>query len=68
MFIGSELNYIYTKYFQTEYDMQVDGGEALLQAIFQSKNWGTLAFVILEILFWGLVSGFLHMKGMYIKL
>lgn len=48
--------------------MQVDGTEALLQDMLRSKNWGTLAFVILEILFWGLVSGFLHMKGVYIKL
>lgn len=48
--------------------MQVDGAEVLLQVIVHSKNWGTLAFVIIEILFWGLVSGFLHIKGVYIKL
>lgn len=46
----------------------VDGTESLLQALVHSKKWGTLAFVMLEILFWGLVAGFLHMKHVYIKL
>lgn len=48
--------------------MQVDAGEALMQTIFHSEKWGTLAFVIVEILFWGLFAGFLHKKGIYIKL
>ncbi|GFQ02459.1 hepaRaN-alpha-glucosaminide n-acetyltransferase [Phtheirospermum japonicum] len=42
--------------------------ERLLQSVFHSKKWGTLAFVMLEILFWGAVAGFLHMKRIYIKL
>ncbi|RWR94252.1 heparan-alpha-glucosaminide N-acetyltransferase-like protein isoform X2 [Cinnamomum micranthum f. kanehirae] len=42
--------------------------ELLLQTIFHSKRWGTLAFVLLEILFWCLVAGFLHRKGVYLKL
>lgn len=46
----------------------VDGTEALLQAMFHSRKWGTLAFVTLEILFWGVIAGVLHMKGIYIKL
>jgi heparan-alpha-glucosaminide N-acetyltransferase len=48
--------------------MQVDGTEMLFQAMLHSRKWGTLVFVLLEILFWGLVAGFLHMKGLYIKL
>lgn len=48
--------------------LQVDGTESLLQAVLHSKKWGTLAFVIVEILVWGLVAGFLHMKGIYIKM
>ncbi|XP_057995184.1 uncharacterized protein LOC131168882 isoform X1 [Hevea brasiliensis] len=46
----------------------VDGTESLMQAILHSKKWGTLAFVIVEILFWCLVAGFLHMKGIYVRL
>ncbi|KAJ8623310.1 hypothetical protein MRB53_031839 [Persea americana] len=42
--------------------------ELLLQTIFHSKRWGKLAFVLLEILFWCLVAGFLHRKGVYLKL
>ncbi|KAG6500991.1 hypothetical protein ZIOFF_040855 [Zingiber officinale] len=42
--------------------------ESMFQTIFQSKRWGTLAFVLLEILFWCLAAGFLHMRGIYIKL
>lgn len=48
--------------------MQIDASEALIQNILQSEKWGTLAFVIIEILFWGLLAGFLHKKGIYIKL
>ncbi|ONH94083.1 hypothetical protein PRUPE_8G269300 [Prunus persica] len=55
-------------YWRSPENNLVDGTEALLQAMLHSKNWGTLAFVILEILFWGLVSGFLHMKSLYIRL
>ncbi|KAK6937326.1 Heparan-alpha-glucosaminide N-acetyltransferase, catalytic domain [Dillenia turbinata] len=46
----------------------VDGTESLLQAMLRSKRWGTLAFVMVEILFWGLVAGYLHVKRTYIKL
>ncbi|KAM5576064.1 hypothetical protein ABKV19_014805 [Rosa sericea] len=53
-------------YWQSPENNLVDGAEALLQVIVHSKNWGTLAFVVLEILFWGLISGILHMKGVYI--
>ncbi|KAF3334342.1 heparan-alpha-glucosaminide N-acetyltransferase-like protein [Carex littledalei] len=42
--------------------------ESALQKIFNSKRWGTLAFVLLEVLFWGLVAGVLHIKGIYYKL
>lgn len=48
--------------------MQVDGTESLLQSMLHSRKWGTLAFVVLEILFWGLVAGFLNMKRFYIRL
>ncbi|XP_020222872.2 heparan-alpha-glucosaminide N-acetyltransferase isoform X2 [Cajanus cajan] len=46
----------------------VDASEALMQTILHSEKWGTMAFVIVEILFWGLFAGFLHKKGIYIKL
>ncbi|KAL3336458.1 hypothetical protein AABB24_032283 [Solanum stoloniferum] len=46
----------------------VDITERFIQASFNSKKWGTLVFVMLEILFWGLVAGFLHAKKVYIKL
>ncbi|XP_009622588.1 uncharacterized protein [Nicotiana tomentosiformis] len=46
----------------------VDITERFLQAVFHSKKWGTLVFVMLEILFWGLVAGFLHAKKVYVKL
>ncbi|XVF32854.1 hypothetical protein REPUB_Repub17cG0118500 [Reevesia pubescens] len=46
----------------------VDGMESFLQTMLHSSKWGTLIFVLLEILFWCLVGGFLHMKGIYIKL
>ncbi|CAN0888913.1 Heparan-alpha-glucosaminide N-acetyltransferase [Linum grandiflorum] len=46
----------------------VDGTEWVLQKVLHSQKWGTLAFVMMEILFWSLFSGFLHSKGLYIKL
>ncbi|KAK8967531.1 hypothetical protein KSP40_PGU006401 [Platanthera guangdongensis] len=42
--------------------------ESYLQSLLRSERWGTLAFVLLQILFWCLVSGFLHLKGIYFKL
>lgn len=47
---------------------EVDGVQSLLQTIFQSRKWGTAAFVALEILFWGFFAGFLNKKRLYIKL
>ncbi|XP_052191427.1 uncharacterized protein LOC127800700 [Diospyros lotus] len=55
-------------YWRSPENNLVDGTESLLQGMLHSKQWGTMAFVILEILFWGLVAGFLHMKGIYVKL
>ncbi|KAK7344400.1 hypothetical protein VNO77_13949 [Canavalia gladiata] len=55
-------------YWQSPENNLVDASEALIQTIFHSEKWGTLAFVIVEILFWGLFAGFLHKKGIYIKL
>ncbi|KAL3648089.1 hypothetical protein CASFOL_009057 [Castilleja foliolosa] len=55
-------------YWRSPENNLVDLFERLLQSLFNSKKWGTLAFVILEILFWGAVAGFLHMKHIYIKL
>ncbi|KAI6674564.1 hypothetical protein NL676_002470 [Syzygium grande] len=43
----------------------VDIAQRLLQGAFHLKKWGTLVFVMLEILFWGCVAGFLHMKRLY---
>ncbi|PON72431.1 Heparan-alpha-glucosaminide N-acetyltransferase [Trema orientale] len=55
-------------YWRSPENNLVDGTEALLQAMFRSRRWGTLVFVMLEILFWGIIAGFLHMKGIYMKL
>ncbi|KAE9589480.1 hypothetical protein Lal_00000529 [Lupinus albus] len=55
-------------YWRSPENNLVDATEALLHTIFHSEKWGTLAFVIVEILFWGLFAGFLHKKGIYIKL
>ncbi|KAL1067694.1 hypothetical protein V6Z11_D12G147300, partial [Gossypium hirsutum] len=55
-------------YWRSPENNSVDGLESLLQSALRSSKWGTLVFVLLEILFWCLVGGFLHMKGIYIKL
>ncbi|GAB2234458.1 hypothetical protein Drorol1_Dr00003712 [Drosera rotundifolia] len=55
-------------YKQSPQNNLVDGTESLLQAILHSEKWGTLAFVLVEIAFWGIVAGFLHRKGIYVKL
>ncbi|KAI3449422.1 hypothetical protein Pfo_006087 [Paulownia fortunei] len=54
-------------YWRSPENNLVDFFERLLQSLFHSQKWGTLAFVMLEILFWGAVAGFLHMKRIYIK-
>ncbi|XP_059663472.1 uncharacterized protein LOC132309142 [Cornus florida] len=46
----------------------VDNTESVLQFMLHSKKWGTLAFVLLEILFRGLVAGVLDMKRVYYRL
>ncbi|KAL2323687.1 hypothetical protein Fmac_028066 [Flemingia macrophylla] len=55
-------------YWRSPENNLVDASEALMQTILHSEKWGTMAFVIVEILFWGLFAGFLHKKGIYIKL
>ncbi|XP_062180934.1 uncharacterized protein LOC133885262 isoform X2 [Phragmites australis] len=55
-------------YWRSPENNLVDMTELLLQTIFHSKRWGTLVFVLLEIIFWCLAAGFLHMKGIYLKL
>ncbi|KAI7984127.1 Heparan-alpha-glucosaminide N-acetyltransferase [Camellia lanceoleosa] len=55
-------------YWRSPENNLVDRTESLLQFMLHSKKWGTLTFVMLEILFWGLVAGFLHMKHIYVKL
>ncbi|KAM3407433.1 hypothetical protein ACQJBY_001067 [Aegilops geniculata] len=55
-------------YWRSPENNLVDATESLLQAIFHSKRWGTLAFVLVEIIFWCLAACFLHMKGVYLKL
>ncbi|KAI4301467.1 hypothetical protein L6164_034745 [Bauhinia variegata] len=54
-------------YWRSPENNLVDGTESLLQAIFHSQKWGTVAFVVVEIIFWGVAAGFLHKKGIYIK-
>ncbi|XP_030532594.2 heparan-alpha-glucosaminide N-acetyltransferase-like [Rhodamnia argentea] len=55
-------------YWRSPENNLVDSTERLLQAAFHSKKWGTLVFVMLEMLFWGCVAGFLHMKRLYVRL
>ncbi|CAA0831971.1 Protein of unknown function (DUF1624 [Striga hermonthica] len=55
-------------YWRSPENNLVDWFERSLQLLFQSNKWGTLVFVMVEILFWGVVAGFLHMKRIYIKL
>ncbi|XP_065860382.1 uncharacterized protein [Euphorbia lathyris] len=55
-------------YWRSPENNLVDGTEFLFQNILHSENYGTLAFVITNILFWGVVAGFLHMKGIYVRL
>ncbi|KAL3717660.1 hypothetical protein ACJRO7_009147 [Eucalyptus globulus] len=55
-------------YWRSPENNLVDIAERLLQGAFHSKKWGTLVFVMLEILFWGCVAGFLHMKRLYVRL
>ncbi|KAL1341110.1 hypothetical protein HN51_027586 [Arachis hypogaea] len=55
-------------YWRSPENNLVNATEALLQTVFHSEKWGTMAFVIVEILFWCLFAGFLHKKGIYIKM
>ncbi|GLT42606.1 hypothetical protein SLA2020_165970 [Shorea laevis] len=55
-------------YWRSPENNLVDATQSLLQTMLHSKKWGTLLFVMLEILFWCLVAGFLHVKGIYIRL
>lgn len=55
-------------YWRSPENNLVDSTELVLQAVLHSKKWGTLVFVMLEILFWGIVAGFLHKKGIYLRL
>lgn len=55
-------------YWRSPENNLVDGTELMLQSMLHSRKWGTLGFVVLEILFWGLVAGFLDMKRFYIRL
>ncbi|KAG6415241.1 hypothetical protein SASPL_122647 [Salvia splendens] len=54
-------------YWRSPENNLVDLSERLLQWVFHSDKWGTLIFVFVEILFWGFVAGFLHLKRVYIK-
>nr|XP_043621172.1 heparan-alpha-glucosaminide N-acetyltransferase isoform X2 [Erigeron canadensis] len=55
-------------YWRSPENNLVNATESLFEATLQSEKWGKLVFVFLEIIFWGLVAGFLHMKGIYIKM
>lgn len=55
-------------YWRSPKNNLVSATELLLQTVFHSGRWGKLAFVLLEILFWCLVAGFLHIKGIHVKL
>ncbi|KAI4374356.1 hypothetical protein MLD38_012362 [Melastoma candidum] len=49
-------------YWRSPENNLVDVTERALQNVFRSENWGTLVFVLVEILFWAVVAGYLHMK------
>ncbi|KAM0071870.1 putative heparan-alpha-glucosaminide N-acetyltransferase [Helianthus debilis subsp. tardiflorus] len=55
-------------YWRSPENNLITATELLFETVLHSEKWGKLAFVLLEILFWGLVAGFLHIKGIYIKL
>ncbi|GJY63647.1 heparan-alpha-glucosaminide N-acetyltransferase-like protein [Tanacetum coccineum] len=55
-------------YWRSPENNLVNATESLLKAVVHSEKWGKLVFVFLEIIFWGLVAGFLHIKGIYLKL
>ncbi|XP_078439167.1 uncharacterized protein LOC144709470 isoform X2 [Wolffia australiana] len=53
-------------YWRSPENNPVDRLESGLQALFHSTQWGTFVFVLVEIIFWGLFSGFLHRKRIYL--
>ncbi|KAI3773184.1 hypothetical protein L6452_04388 [Arctium lappa] len=55
-------------YWRSPENNLVNGTESLLEVALQLERWGKLVFVFLEIIFWGLVAGYLRVKGIYIKL
>ncbi|MFS7931043.1 putative heparan-alpha-glucosaminide N-acetyltransferase [Helianthus anomalus] len=55
-------------YWRSPENNLITATELLFETALHSEKWGKLAFVLLEILLWGLVAGFFHIKGMYIKL
>ncbi|KAK1420460.1 hypothetical protein QVD17_22076 [Tagetes erecta] len=55
-------------YWRSPENNLVNATELLFKTVLHSEKWGKLVFVLLEIIFWGLVAGFLHIKGIYIKL
>lgn len=55
-------------YWRSPENNLVNATESLLQMVFQSKRWGTLVFVLVEIVFWCLFAGYLHLRGIYVKL
>ncbi|KAI3514691.1 hypothetical protein L1887_13311 [Cichorium endivia] len=55
-------------YWRSPENNLVNATELLISTTLHSERWGKLVFVFVEIIFWGLVSGFLHIKGIYVKL
>ncbi|KAF5198078.1 Heparan-alpha-glucosaminide n-acetyltransferase [Thalictrum thalictroides] len=49
-------------YWRSPSNNLVNGTELLFQTVVHSKSWGTLVFVLFEILFWCLAAGYLHKK------
>ncbi|ERN16800.1 hypothetical protein AMTRI_Chr02g221500 [Amborella trichopoda] len=54
-------------YWRSPANNLVSATEWLLETLLHSKRWGKLAFVLLGILFWCIVAGFLHKKRIYVK-
>ncbi|CAI9781078.1 unnamed protein product [Fraxinus pennsylvanica] len=50
-------------YWRSPENNLVDFSERLLQTVLHSEKWGTLAFVMVEILFWGLVADQENTRG-----
>ncbi|KAF3782757.1 Heparan-alpha-glucosaminide N-acetyltransferase [Nymphaea thermarum] len=55
-------------YWRSPQNNLVNATELLFETLLHSSRWGKLVFVLVEILFWCIISALLHMKGIYWKM